>query len=504
MQFLKPSQIYHTQRLIDIRKKNISPFICDFSVPGAGKTHVANAIGVELNIPLFVLCLRGCIKHWEDVGDEMDKQLGRSTCTNVMYAITYESLRSTTGRQPKHGYLTRTDSADGKVEFEVTSEFKKLVNSGIILVLDECQKIKNVSDQTIAVRVLINEILSRPETGSTVLFLSGTPFEEAEHAINFFRTIGFIKSDKLFEINRGTKELIPIGLKELIEKVKPFDDQEVEDLVLGHTPYDHKKVKDLVISIFGQIIVPHFSSSMPSPIIDYTKDVGNGFYNFVGETSEKDAEGLLKAISYLQDLVSGTKRQELAVKGFLLSEITTTLREIELAKVPLFHRIAVEALAKGEKNKVVFFLNYRESIDRLSSLLVDHKPLVYDGRLTNPRQETEILDAFNKQGRRLLIASLRKGGLGISLHDTIGDEPRESYISPTYSFIDMHQASNRIYRQGLMSNAFVRVVYGEVGRIESHLLNILNRKTENLKKILRIQAQEGLPFPGEYPAYHEI
>jgi len=494
MEFLKPSQIAHCNRLLDILEESL--FACDLSVMGAGKTWVSSVIGAETGLPLFVLGPRGSLTNWENIA----KLVG----ARIIFTSTYESLRSVRGCQPKHGYLTRFDSKDGNVSFKATEAFRDLIKDGLILVCDECQKIKNDSNQTRAVGALVREILDYGGK-SRLLFLSGSPFEEAKHALNFFRLIGFITQTKLYNTNKKG-DFIPLGLTELIESLSFLSPKNLEELVIRHSPFSKNNVREFVFDAFAEIIVPYFSSAMPSPAMDLCKNVRNGYYLF---EKEEEAQELIDAIETLRIITNYRKDDETVVYNRKnMGAVTMSLMRIELAKVSLFHRKAREILEANKKAKVVIFVNYRETIDRLVQLLSDYDPIVYDGRLRNRKQENDAIAAFQDGPCRLFIGILKKGGYAINLHDTRGDEPRFTLISPTFSILDMHQASGRTYRQGLKSDADITVVYGEVGTadmrvLESRILSALSRKTENLKRILVVQAKEGVLFPGDYPEFHE-
>jgi hypothetical protein len=56
---------------------------------------------------------------------------------------------------------------------------------------------------------------------------------------------------------------------------------------------------------------------------------------------------------------------------------------------------------------------------------------------------------------------MRAGGVGISLHDIIGDHPRVGLHSPTWSAIEMKQAIGRLYRADAKSHTKQRIVYSK-------------------------------------------
>ena len=97
------------------------------------------------------------------------------------------------------------------------------------------------------------------------------------------------------------------------------------------------------------------------------------------------------------------------------------------------------------------------------------------------------------------------GGVGISLHDTVGNAPRFMLISPSHKLLEIIQAASRIYRDGTMSNAYVRVFYGKgnVGA-EISILQALARKTTILKGVIDEHLNDLLLLPGEYPTEEEL
>lgn len=490
MEHLKPEQIPHCERLFKILDESV--FACDFSVMGAGKTYIGNVIGYEYGLPIFVFGPRGSLSHWEKVS----KIIG----SRIIISHTYESLRSIKGHQPKHGYLTRYEYEDGSSGFAATQKFKDLVKNGVLLIADECQKIKNNSAQTKAIRALVREIL---DVGgkSRILLISGSPFEEPDHAINFFRLVGFIEHPKLYTVTKAG-EFVSLGLSELIDNISSFRREEIDDLVLQYSPITKRNVRDFVFTCFTDIIVPYFTSALPSPIMDYKKDVANGYYLF--EKPEEE-EILRKAIFRLETAASfNPKENTVQYDKSNMGEVTLALKAVEKAKVPIWVRRAKHILDTIPGSQYILFANFTETIDLISQQLTNYKPLIYDGRTNTRKKEDEIIRAFQAGEGRLLLANLKKGGYSLNLHDTIGGKPRFTDISPTFSILDMHQASGRTYRQNLKTDATIRVVYGEVGSNEMRILKALSRKTENMKRILIVQAKEGVLFPGDYPEEHEM
>jgi hypothetical protein len=58
-----------------------------------------------------------------------------------------------------------------------------------------------------------------------------------------------------------------------------------------------------------------------------------------------------------------------------------------------------------------------------------------------------------------MIANIKAGGTGVSLHDLHGNYPRVAIHFPTWSSIDFKQALGRIYRANAKSDARQIIVY---------------------------------------------
>lgn len=495
MELLYPQQKTHCERLLKILEHSL--FACDFSVPGAGKTAVGAAIASILYLPLFVVGPRQAIMTWEDFAESFE--------VRIIHATSYDSLRSVKGKQPKHGYLKRIDLEKG-VEFSPTLKLKKLIDNGVLIIIDECQGVKNASAQGKAVKGLLSYLFEGGN--SRVLFLSGFPLEEHDHTVNFFRILGFIQHPMLYTMHDG--EFIPLGIKELVLNL---ESDETAEIVKEFLPLDRNNVKALVFELFVEIIKPYFTSTMPSPIVKFKRDVGNGFYKI------SDKEALIKAILQLQRATAYDTETDSIDKKLNFTAIQKALVFLEAVKLEIFARVALCVLEgrkiPGEdfslKNaSVVLFVNFSKTIDDLVEILKGrgYNLLTYDGQLKKLHQERKVISTFQNGDSRLLIANIKKGGVSISLHDLVGNRPRFALMSPNFSISSLHQASNRIYRQGLKSRAVARAVYGNIEvngdrLLETKILSALARKTGNVKRVLTRQVDEGILFPGEYPEYIE-
>ncbi len=156
-------QISHYEKLLDIFTK--SKIALDLSPMGTGKTYTATKIAEHLNFPhVVVVAPVSVLPKWQIMKREYGLKL--------LHSISYCSLRSIKYKQPTHGLLTRVDTQQpirdrftheitrhiDKTEFIATSELKRIVQEGVLLIVDEIQNVKNVSSQCLSVQQIIRVI----------------------------------------------------------------------------------------------------------------------------------------------------------------------------------------------------------------------------------------------------------------------------------------------------------------------------------------------------------
>jgi hypothetical protein len=462
----------------------------DTSRMGSGKTYIVLWIAQQFGFPLLIVCPVIMIDIWRRIAAEYG--------IPVIDIISYQSLRSRKFKQPKHGLLIRHDTmTEGRVRqvsFTATQRYLDLVDSGILAVFDEIHYIKNNSGQYKACNALLRPIISRGGTSRFAL-LSGTPFDKYEHAINLLRLIGYIRSNRMYTRDRRTKQMVMEGLQELINSCRFINAIETERILI-ETPLTAETIPKFAYDLYTRVIKPNISGAMPIPTINATFDVANGFFNISDATIGKLRTALLQ-LHAAAVWVKQTETLEVVAANF--GELTLALVAVENAKVEIFTRIANSILLASPNSKVIISVNYHTTIDALLQTLNRFHPLVLTG-LVKAEDRGDIIHAFNTNPNyRLLIMNTQVGGIGISLHDTVGDSPRFMLISPSSKMLDIMQAAARIYRAGTQSNAVVRMVYGNVPEIrEDRILDILAQKSQVLGGVLEMDINPDLILPGDY------
>lgn len=487
---LKPHQIPHFDRVCNILDRNHC--YLDLSRPGLGKSIIAAAVARKYGFRLGIISTVTVLTEWEKNRDKYG--------LDIAFMISYQSLRSIKGKQPKHEYLRRIDNEDGSLTFEPTENFITLAKEGLLLIFDEFQHIKNDNAQYEACRALTTACLVM---GGQTRFglLSGSPVDKEEHVVNLLRLIGFIQSRDLSTFDRERFELKLLGAQELINVCRHYDPEGTED-VLATCPFDRKTVHLLCFRLYIEVLQSQIASAMPSDDKDHDlKRVRNGYFLMSPQADaayQSAINELGSAARFNPTLLSVNRRHA------NFGAITTALMHIETSKLEIFERRARMSLLDrskpGVQRKVIIFVNFVDSILKLAEALKEFNPLVMYG--ATPKEERgDIIEKFQRPTSEycLMIVNTKLGeGTNLDDRESPGIFPRDVYINASYDIIAIHQASDRTRRTGTMSETNIWIVYGKVGLRETSILNALARKSDVMRQILTQQVQDGIRFPGDY------
>ena len=161
-------------------------------------------------------------------------------------------------------------------------------------------------------------------------------------------------------------------------------------------------------------------------------------------------------------------------------------------------RVAKKILASKKNYKVILCVNELATISMLAKCLESYNPVVLQGSVTKAETRAAIVDSFNTDKKvRVMVMTIRTGGMGINLHDTVGDAPRYMLISPSYYFQDIAQATGRIFRTGQRSDAKARIFYGD-GYEEAKIRTALILKAKNTRETVDPKSAVELVLPDQY------
>jgi hypothetical protein len=493
---LFPYQTDHVNILKKILKD--SPFCLDFSMLGTGKTYTCSKLAMDLEFKnILVVCPVSVKSKWL----HMKKNLG----VPIYNCISFCELRSTKCKQPKHGLLARRDYTEkmaynghlmdvDKVEFRATEKFNNLIDQGVMLVIDEIQNIKNLSNQFYACRTLIEAISNQPK--SKVILVSGSPIDKREQAVNLFRVLNILKSRELCTYRVYHRAYAYNGIQEIAR----FCGKPVLPNLEGYASCVNHTYR-----LFQKQFKSKFSNSMEPPAtLDHKRlSKRNGYFVI---RREEDVRLLKDGVNGLSEACSFNPEDNTVTFGGgnqVMSAMQVSLMQIETAKIDTFARLAREALISYENNKVVICVNYVATITDLCTLLAEFNPIVLQGNM-NHSMRTSSIELFQEStsSNRLLIANVSVSSSGIDLDDKNGGFPRTVLISPMYNTITLYQLCHRFLRMDTRSETNIYMVYGKQ-HPEDRIVAALGRKSAVMKETTDQQAASGVEFPGDYKSFYE-
>lgn len=158
------------------------------------------------------------------------------------------------------------------------------------------------------------------------------------------------------------------------------------------------------------------------------------------------------------------------------SAFTIILRarqKAEILKVPLLVEMTEDLLDEGKS--AIIFVNFNSTLELLASYLKTDCII----RDQDSQERQKNLDAFQTNQSRIIICNIQAGGVGISLHDLGGSNPRSVLLCPTYNAVDLRQALGRAYRAEGKSPVLQRLVFA-AGTVEEKVCAKVQAKLNNI------------------------
>lgn len=467
---------------------------------GWGKTRVAiyAALFMHLSFGMetIIICPANIRNQWIE-NMEMFK-------LKPLEVYSYEEIRGIKSKKKfKHPYLKYCDRNSDS--FAITTEWEKLLDRGIFLVIDESQKLKNDSLQHFACVELVYSLCNRKPYKSRLLYLTASFIDKPDNWANLMRCFGYTKQKEMLFIDPFTLTVKTSGYG--IEEVKAAAeilDKEETDFIFSTNLIRKPEI------IFNQLWAKIFKKHLVIPVIDpiYKHPITNiPFkrlrYNAFYELDEKGKKTAGAAIAELKKAHiiddEGTVNLHKVNNNFSL--IQKALMKLCKAKINTIVRLAIEDLESYKTRKVILAIPFIKEQEEAFKLLEKYNPLVLNGDVKfNDR--TEVISKFNEPTTefRLLIMTPEVGGVGVSLHDTHGNFPRRMRMVSTYNFGSCFQTTGRTYRRGLMSDVEVFIIYAANAPLESILINTLVKSKVCNDTII---PGSNRVFPGEYEIYIE-
>lgn len=431
-------QKQHSKKLLDSLYTN--GVSVDLSETGTGKTYTACWIAKQYNSPVVIVCPKPVIPSWKKVLNLFNIR------ANVI--INFEKLvRGNTQ------YLTFNNKRDDGPN-DYTINFPK--NS--LVIVDECHKCKSWksknSDFLIALKNHDYRILLISATAATNP-LEMKAFGYATHLHNLKNYYEFLDGGGAYRNRFG-------GLNIDTENKKT-----VQFMAGVHNTLfnEYNVASRMTRKQFGNIF-PH------NRITAEAHDMGNNSAKI-----QKTYELMQKELDALDERSKTYSQHHFAI-------MMKYRRHAELLKVPTM----VEYIEDCYDDHIspVIFVNFNDSVEAIARLLqknnkYNNKVGYIVGGQTDRRRQQDI-DDFQADKKRIMIANLAAGGVGVSLHDLNGKFARGSLISPSWSAINMLQSLGRIHRAEAKTPTIQKILFA-ANTIEERVCQRVQSKLNNIEAL---------------------
>ncbi len=392
--------------------------VLDASDTGTGKTYVALDLCAQLGLRPFIICPKSVLGSWMQVTKAfgLEKRLlgiaNYELLQNCRYFSPLDTSLSTKVTCP---YITRK-KANGRQHPQNTKTDHTYTWSGLppdtLVIFDEAHRCKN--PRTVCSVLLYTLSL----TPAKIIMLSATISDKPKT----FSLAGFVLG------------LYP-SLRHAMNWIRHAEEEAGIPITMAGV---HRK------------IYPKYASRMR------IKDLGDLFpkNHVMAECYDMDtAKEIQEMYQIIEEEVARLKRNEDASQCMLAKILYARMR-IEQLKIPTFLELIRAYLAEG--NSVAVFVNFTNTLRTLAEELKT-QCLIFGEQSRGERDGN--IEAFQQDLSHLIICNIRSGGVGISLHDTRGDFPRVSIISPSWSAQDIVQALGRIHRANGKTPVRQRIVF---------------------------------------------
>ena len=469
MKVLFPAQESSCRRLLSLVTERGAAL--DASETGTGKTVKSAHLARELGCPVVVVCPKIVVPAWRDEMEEAGIE--------PLFLGTYEKLR-----RGVPGIVTKS----GK------KTYKWAVPNGTLVIWDEVHKAKSTRSQNAAVMAA-----AKPYRN---LLLSATPFDTPVEMRSIGYLLGFHRIENFYPWAMANGCVID-DYKQLV--LKRNDDGTLhEDATRGLA-----KLAAQIGSVSSRVLMRELPMAFRENLIitdpiefKDAEKIAKIYEECAVELEQIErmvAGDIERAMDRVSDWAEATGHNASTVEAVVnpLTELLRARQKAEILKVPDMVEMTEDLL--GEGKSVVIFVNFLQTLESLATKLSPTPVAVIRGSQSEGERQAAI-DAFQSDKVRVVICISSAGGVGVSLHDTHGNHPRVSLISPTFSAKEFKQVLGRIYRINLKTDVIQRVLVAK-GTIEERVLFLMKDKLDNGDTLL--DRVENTPTE-EQPAHAEF
>jgi superfamily II DNA or RNA helicase len=428
----------------------------DASDTGTGKTYTSIALCLELGLKPLIVCPTSVINNWKTVLNYFEAPYYGITNYESMHNCKYFTSESNNDKiqcnflnriRIKNKNNSKSKNSDDENNYatkdaEIFSKRKiarftyvwKNIPNDFILIFDEAHRCKNK-------KTLNSILLYTAATINTmkILMLSATIADKPEK----FAIAGYVLN--LYQ-----------NIRNAMNWISKADEG-----------YDHpmKGVHKIIFNDYGsRMKIKELGNLFPkNQIIAECYDMNN-------------AIEIEKQYKIIEAEVEKLKNKEES-SGCALSRILYARMRIEQLKIPTIIEMANKYLREG--TSVAIFVNFSMTLQTIADEL--HTKCVIWGEQTLQDRNKNI-DDFNKDRSRIIVCNIKSGGVGISLHDTIGNHPRISLISPSDSAQDIIQVLGRIHRANGKTAAYQHILFCKK-TVEEKICENMKDKIQNISSL---------------------
>ena len=450
---LKP-QIQHVKTLVD--SLYLNGFAMDMSETGTGKSYAAAAVAREMNRPLVLISPKAVIPQWEKVLAAFSLK--------AAVVINYEKLGRGNTKWMKWKKLPDPTKPWKDDAFDELPEFNFPRNS--LVILDEGHKCKgnHTSNSLMMIMLTVQgyrALVSSATLATTPLEMKAIGYLSGLHALynftDFCRTHGAEFNGRFGGLEW---DMASAEAKKSMMRLNEY--------------FFHSR------RCASRMTVDDFGTLFPeSHIVAEAYDLGANSAKIQQAYDDMEAE------------IAKLDERTASYRAHVFAEMMKARRTSEMLKVPLFVEMMEDLYAEGKS--VVIFVNFEDTVtaivNRLSKKLKDQLAFIVGGQHHATRQKD--IEAFNSDQKRILIANIKAGGIGISLHDLNGNFPRASIISPNFSAYELVQAIGRVWRQGGKTKSYQVIAFAS-GTIEERACQRVQFRINNLSTLNDADLREGI------------
>lgn len=398
----------------------------DGSDTGLGKTYVALATARELGLRPAIICVKAGIPTWKETCLYMG--------ADPLFIVNWEYAK--TGS--KLPYVKKiTDEWNGSVSY------RWHLPRNTMLIFDEAHVANN--------RTSLNYALYIASKGYTSLACSATLADRPARLRGFLDVTGAVDKERFSEWLEARGHFTN-------ERNEPEGIDETADM-----------------AAINRIVFPRYGYRLRYEDPDVRRWFPDAAYQTMmiplskNNTARQNAlyRGMIERVSHYRALGQQAR--------VMLADLRYR-QAAELLKADSLAEIAVNYIA--ENHSCIIFVNFLETLSYLARKLRTNS-LIYGNQERDGIHRARVIDSFQGDRSRIIIAMVSAGGQSISLHDLTGRHRRVSLICPTYNPITLRQIMGRTRRANSRTVPIIKLVYA-AGTVEHKVALRVNAKLDNI------------------------